>query len=466
MIEERFDLLVVGSGPAGQKAAIGGAKLGKTTVLVEAGVLGGSSLTFGTIPSKTLREAILQLTNFTRQSFYASSKHAPSLSEITINELNYQVAWVQTHLKETIQRQLDKNGVHVMFGFAKFVDPHRMHVFDEEGRHTHSLFAEKIILTIGSRPRKPEGITFDGKHIFDSNQLLKLDHIPRSLIVIGAGVIGSEYASMFSVLGVKVHLIDKHARLLHFLDREVGAHLQLSLEESKLQFHGKKEYTSIRMKGENMAVVSFRDGTELEAEAVLVAAGRVCNIDLLDAENAGFALHASGVVEVNEKFQTCVPHIYAAGDVIGGPSLSSTGYQQGRLAALHAFHQPIRKTDTISPYGIYTIPEVSTIGMTEEELIDAGLEYAIGRAYFYEVSRSIISGSESGLCKILFHPKNLSIYGVHIVGHGATEIIHIAQAAMTFNATIEYFLEEVFNFPTYAEMYKIAAQNGLNKVKR
>lgn len=460
---EDVDFLVIGSGPAGQKGAIQASKCGKKVVIVEGWETGGSSLWTATIPSKALREAILDLTNFTGKSFYANQSNLPKASEISISDLNYRVSWVKEHLKETLTRHLLKNRIEVVRGFAVFEDPHTIAVYEKE-KIIRKFRAEHILLCPGSKPRLPSSISFDGKRIVDSTQLLNIDVIPKSLIVIGAGVIGSEYASMFSVLGTQVTLIDKRPRMLSFLDREICSHLQISLEENHLRFMGNKEYTSIQVK-ESEVVVSFTDGTHVQAEMVLVAAGRVANIEGLALAKAGLSLGASGYLEVDEFFRTKVPHIYAAGDVIGGANLSSTGQVQGRIAALNACGKSKERISAVFPYGIYTIPEVSYIGKTEEELKAEGVEYEVGRAYFYEVSRSVITGSESGLCKLLFSPKNFTLLGAHIVGRGASELIHIAQLAISFNAKIDYFVEEVFNFPTFAEMYRIAALNGINKVK-
>lgn len=460
---EKVDFLVIGSGPSGQKGAIQASKEGKKVVVIEAWETGGSSLWTGTIPSKALREALLDFTNFRNKSFYASETKLPSRTEISLTDLNFRVNWVKEHLKETISRQLGKNQIEVVKGFAKFVDPHTVEV-ENNGEKIRKFYAEKILLTPGSKPRCPEKIPFDGKRVFTSTDLLSIDRIPKRLIVIGAGVIGSEYASMFALLGTKVTLVDKHPRMLSFLDHEIGSHLQVALEEHHLHFIGNKDYSAIEVRGEEV-VVSFTDGTTLSGEAVLVAAGRVANVESLRIENAGLSLGKGHYIEVDAHYKTSVDHIYAAGDVIGGPCLSSTSYLQGRLAALNALGKKINRFEFIYPYGIYTIPEISSIGMTEEELQAKKIDYRVGRAYFYEVSRSVISGSESGLCKLLFDPKTLHLLGAHIIGLGATEVIHIAQLAISFNAKIDYFVDHVFNFPTFAEMYRIAAMNGLNKLK-
>jgi NAD(P) transhydrogenase len=461
---EEVDFLVIGSGPAGQKGAVQASKSGMKTVLIEGGELGGASLWSGTIPSKTLREAVLDLTRFRTKNFYGTQSNLPAKSEISVSDLIYRLEWVKKHLQETTLRQLKKNKIDIVHGWARFRDAHTVDVYRNEEK-IRSFRAGKILLTPGSKPRALKGVIFDGKKIFDSTQLLEMDVIPKSLLVVGAGVIGSEYASIFSVLGSKVIMIDRKARILSFLDREIGSHLLLALEESKLSFHGNKDYESITVKGDEV-VVQCKDGSVFTAEKALIASGRVANVEGLSLDVAGLSLNGRGYIEVDEYFRTSVAHIYAAGDVIGKASLSSTGYVEGRLAALHAFHEKVDPVAKLFPYGIYTIPEISYIGKNEEELQAEGVDYEVGRSYFYEVSRSVITGSESGLCKILFDRKKRDILGVHIVGRGATEVIHIAQVAISFNAKIDYFVEQVFNFPTFAEMYRIAALNGLNKLKK
>ncbi len=460
---EKIDFLVIGSGPAGQKGAIQASKCGRKVVVIEGWETGGSSLWTGTIPSKALREAILDLTNFSNKSFYADQMKS-KMHEVSISDLNFRVNWVKSHLKETIGRQLKKNGIEVIPGVARFVDPHTVWVSEKE-KITRKFSAKTILLATGSKPRHPKEIQFDGKRIFDSTTLLNMDTIPKSLIVIGAGVVGTEYASMFCLLGTKVTLIDRRPRMLSFLDREIGAHLQVALEESKLVFMGEKDYTKIISKG-NRVEVQFQDGSSISAEAVLVASGREANVDGLEMQNGGLSLNAKGYLDVNEHYQTKMEHIFAAGDIIDGPCLSSVSYAQGRLAALNGCGKEKNRFATLYPYGIYTIPEISSIGKTEEELQAEGAEYEVGRAYFYEISRSVITGGESGLCKLIFNPKNFELLGAHIIGLGATESIHLAQVAISFNLKMDYFVEHVFNFPTFAEMYRIAALNGINKCKK
>lgn len=460
------DFLVIGSGPAGQKGAIQAKKEGKKVVVIESCDYGGSSLWSGTIPSKSLREAIIDLSRFQQKSFY---KNQLDVSHISITDLNFRVHWVQDHIKMTMQRQMEKNGIQFIRGVASFENPHQIVVRSDDGKTICQYKGASILLAPGSQPRVPKGIPFDDSSVFNSTTILQINRIPHSLLVLGAGVIGCEYASMFCLLGCRVTLVDARPCLLSFLDQEIGTHLQLALQDNHLQFLGDRRYTSIeKVEGEkNYVRVNFENSESLYSEAVLVAAGREANVEGLDLEKAGLSLNSKGYIDVDAFYQTAVSHIFAAGDVIGGPCLASVSYEQGRLAALNAFEEEEKHMMASSyPYGIYTIPEVASIGKTEEQVIEESIPYEVGRAYFYEVSRSVILGNEYGLCKLIFHLETLELLGVHIVGLGATEAIHLAQLAISFNVKIEYFLKHVFNFPTFMEMYRIAALNGINKCKK
>lgn len=459
---ENYDAIIIGSGPAGQKAAIASKKLGKRVAIIEGWDLGGSSLHTGTIPSKTLREAILDLTNFQQKSFYAKKTSSIEKNEVSITDLSHRVTMVKSHLKGHLLKQLTKNDISIYNGHARFLDKNSLEVTlrDDEKIVLHGKY---IFIATGSGPRRPKNIHFDHKLVLTSTDILLMDVIPKSLIVIGAGVVGCEYASMMCILGVKVTLIDKSKRILRFLDQEIGSHLQVALEENNLEFIREKEYTSIDIV-ENAVFVTFSDGSKISADKVLVTAGREANVKNLDLEKAGLKLNEKGYIDVSKNFQTETENIYAIGDVIGGPCLSSTSYMQGVYAANCAFSKNVCKAMSIYPYGIYTIPEISYIGETEESLKEKKIPYEVGRAYFYEISKCVITGNKTGLCKLLFDQKKFTLLGAHIIGHGAAEVIHIAQLAISLNATIHYFVDHVFNFPTYAEMYAIAARNGINKV--
>jgi NAD(P) transhydrogenase len=458
----KVDLVVIGSGPAGQKAAIQAAKFGKKVVVVEArSDPGGVCLNTGTIPSKSLREAILDLTDYYERSFYGR-KESPR--EVTISDLNFRLNKVLTEERTMIRRQFKKNGIELIHGWGHFVDSHTVHVTNEARQLKWVLNSDYFLIAVGSRPRNPETVPFDEDVILDSAQLLNLHRVPKSMIVLGGGVIGSEYASFFAALGTKVTVIDKRDHMLPLLDAEIGIHLQTALSDIGLQFRGNCRPEKIERINDR-AHVTFKDGSTAEAEILLYALGTEANVGPLQLHNVGVHVNERGYITVNQLFQTSQSHIYAVGDVIGGPCLASTSMEQGRLAARHAFGAKIHHFPTFFPLGIYTIPEISTCGYTEEELNAFGFRYEVGRAYYYEIARSHITGSNTGMFKILFHAETGEILGVHVIGRGATEVIHIGQVAMSFNAHIDYFIDQVFNYPTYAEGYRVAALNGCNKIK-
>lgn len=457
------DLCVIGSGPAGQKAAVQAAKFGKKVVVIEKSYApGGECLHNGTIPSKSLREAILDLTGFHDRSFYGQDW---KLKEVSINDLNYRLHKVINDQRDIITRQFKKNNIRLLVGSARFENPHMLIIVDDEYRLRYQVTASYMVIATGSKPRNPLDIPFDQQVILDSTRLLAIDRVPKTMLVLGGGIIGSEYASFFSALGTDVTVIDKKEHLLPLLDYEIGIHLQTALTDIGLTFKGNMSPKTIQNIN-NRAVVTCEDGTVLEAECLLYALGRIANVDNLHIENCGVSLNSRGYIAVNSLFQTMVPHIYAVGDVIGGPSLASTSMEQGRLAVRHAFGAKTHQFPTTYPVGIYTIPEISSCGYTEDELKDLGYNYEVGRAYYYEIARSHITGSHVGMFKILFHAETLEVLGVQIIGRGATEVIHIGQAAINFRARIDYFIDTIFNYPTFAEGYRIAALNGINKIKR
>lgn len=463
MEDIKVDLVVVGSGPAGQKAAIQAAKLGGKVLVIEKDPApGGACLYSGTIPSKSLREAILDLTGFYDHSYYGQDIE---LKEVSINDLNYRLHRVIDQERDLIIRQFKKNNIRFVQGSARFEGPHTLIIVDNEDRLRYQVTGDKILIATGSKPRNPIQVPFDNEVILDSTRLLSIGRLPKSLIVLGGGIIGSEYASFFSALGgTDVTVVDKKDHMLPLLDGEIGVHLQTALTSLGLKFVGGKELVEIKREGDH-AVVRFADGSTMESEMLLYALGRAANVDSLHIENAGLAVNAMGYIPVNALFQTAVPHIYGVGDVIGGPCLASTSMEQGRLAARHAFGAETHYFPSVYPIGIYTIPEISSCGYTEEDLKELGFRYEVGRAYYYEIARSHIAGSNVGLFKILFHSETLELLGVHVIGQGATEVIHIGQVAMTMHAHIDYFINHIFNYPTYAEGYRVAALNGFNKVK-
>lgn len=462
MEEINVDIVVIGSGPAGQKAAIQAAKLGKRVAIVEKDIEpGGACLYTGTIPSKTFREAVVDLTRFYDRHFQGKDLIMP---DVTIDELNYRLKTVIQEERNIITRQFKKNGIPFLEGTARFADPHTLLVLDREEQTKYKITMETCLIATGSNPRNPPDVPFDREVILDSTTLLTIGRVPKSMIVLGGGVIGSEYASFFAALGTEVTVIDRKEHMLPMLDEEIGIHLQTALTDIGLKFLGKKEPVEIA-RHENHAYVRFKDETVIEAEVLLYALGRSANVKDLQLENVGIKVDSKGYIPVNALFQTITPHIYGIGDVVGGPCLASTSMEQGRLSALHACGMQTHHFPTFYPIGIYTIPEISCCGYTEEELKALGFRYEVGRAHYYEIAKSHIVGSISGLFKILFHAETLEILGVHIIGRNATEVIHIGQMAITLRAHLDYFIDHVFNYPTYAEGYRIAALNGINKIK-
>jgi NAD(P) transhydrogenase len=462
MEEIRVDFAVIGSGPAGQKAAIQAAKLGKRVCIVEKDAYpGGACLNSGTIPSKSLREAILDLTDFHERSFYGQEQ---KVRQVTIGDLNHRLNKVLDQERSMIRRQFRKNDIQLLEGMAQFEDEHTLLVTDAEGCASYRVRADFILIASGSKPRNPLEVPFDDSVILDSSRLLSIDKLPKTMIVLGGGIIGSEYASFFAALGVQVTVIDKRDHILPLLDAEIGIHLQTALTDIGLKFVGRKVPRQIRREQDG-AVVEFEDDSCMKAEVLLYCLGRIANVDSLGLEKAGLEVNKHGFIPINALFQSCHPHIYAVGDVVGGPALASTSMEQGRLAARHAFGASTHHFPEVWPLGIYTIPEISTCGHTEHELQKLGFRYEVGRAYYYEIARSHISGSNVGMFKILFHADTLEILGVHVIGRGATEVIHIGQVAMSFNAKIDFFVDQVFNYPTFAEGYRVAALNGINKIK-
>jgi len=456
------DFVVIGSGPAGQKGAIQAAKLGKSVIVIEKDLHpGGASLNSGTIPSKSLREAILDLTDFYEKSFYGRTKE---IKKVSIKELNFRLHKVLDNQRKHLLRQFEKNAIRFIEGTAQFEDRNRILVLDQENRVLYRIRFDYALIASGSKPRNPKHVPFDDEKVLDSTRFLAIDHVPKTLIVLGGGIVGSEYASFFAALGTEVTVVDKREHLLPLLDKEIGLHLQKSLGEIGLKVVGNTEFERIEKSQEGVTLYC-KGGNVIKAEMLLYALGREASISGLGLEKVGIALDQRGYIPVNDHFQTVHSHIYAAGDVIGGPCLASTSMEQGRHAARHAFGVSARAFPNFYPIGIYTIPEISCCGLTEEQVKKSGVPYEVGRAYYYEIAKSQIVGGDPGMFKILFHKESHEILGVHIVGRGATEVIHIGQVAMTFSAKIDYLVDQVFNYPTYAEGYRIAALNGLNKLR-
>lgn len=461
-----YDVVVIGSGPAGQRAAIQSAKLGRRVLLIEKkAVVGGICINTGTIPSKTLREAVLHLSGYRERGIYGSSYAVKQ--HITMHDLHFRTEHVIRHEIDVTRHQLQRNKIDVMYGNAKFQDEHAICLEDVDGRGSRCFTTDKIIIATGTHATRDKKIPFDGQRIFISDDILTLEKLPRSITVIGAGVIGIEYATMFAALGVRVTLVDKRDQLLPFIDREITDSLAYHMHQNRVTLRLGEEVSSIEPiaddKGERVKVV-LASGKQIITEKALYSIGRTGATESLNLPGAGIATDDRGRLKVNQNHQTEKPHIYAVGDVIGFPSLASTSMEQGRLAACHAFGAACESVPALFPYGIYTIPEISTVGRTEEELTQEGVPYEIGKANYREIARGQIIGDNTGLLKLIFNLETRELLGVHIIGEGASELIHIGQAVLAHKGTIDYFVNTVFNYPTLAECYKTAAFDGINRL--
>ncbi|MFQ5930473.1 MAG: Si-specific NAD(P)(+) transhydrogenase [Acidobacteriota bacterium] len=463
MKANHYDLVVIGSGPAGQKGAIAAAKLGKKVAMVDRkDRIGGVCLHGGTIPSKTLRLAILYLTGFRQRSFYGEGY---TLKEnITPSDLLHRLRTVTEREMAAITQQLRRNGVNLVGGMARFKDPHTLDITDTQ--ESTQLTGDYVLIACGSRSAMNPNIPYDGHRVIVSDDIGqgRAEDIPKNVIVVGAGVIGLEYASMFSALGVNVTVIDQRSTLLDFADQEIIEALSYHMRRQGAVFRLGEKVSEVTVEGSGTVRASMESGKRVQGDALLYTVGRQSNADTLNLQAAGLSHDARGRIDVNEHFQTVVPHIYAAGDCIGFPALASTSKEQGRQAATHMFDTVQATMPHFFPYGIYTIPEISMVGQTEQQLTAAKIPYKVGVASYEDVSKGQMVGDHSGMLKMLFHPETLKLLGVHAIGEDATEIIHIGQGVLALDGTIEYFRDSIFNYPTFAEAYKIAAHNGLNKL--
>jgi len=462
---EPYDLVVIGSGPAGKRAAVQAAKLGKSVLVVEGRKrVGGVSVHTGTIPSKTLRETVLNLSGWRERGFYGRSYRVKK--EIDRSDLGSRLTKTLEHEVDVLEHQLQRNGVRTMSGFARFVDPHRLAVTAPDESET-IVSGERIVIAVGTVPYRPENVDFNDADIMDSDEVVDTPRIPRSLTVVGAGVIGIEYATIFSALDVAVTVVEPRPTFLDFIDREIIDEFMHQLRDRGVTFRLGSPVVSVAKEAEHRVLTTTADGRTVRTEMLLYCAGRMGATADLGLINCGLTTDNRGRLAVNpETFQTDVPHIYAAGDVIGFPSLASTSMEQGRIAACHAFELPMPPAPKYFPYGIYAVPEISTVGMTEQEVRDKGINYECGIARFRETSRGHIMGLDQGLMKMIFSLKTRRLLGVHIIGEGATELIHIGQAVLNLKGTIDYFIENTFNYPTLAEAYKIAALDAWNRMPR
>ncbi len=459
-----FDLVVIGSGPAGQKAAVQAAKLGRRAAVVERmAVVGGVSIHTGTIPSKTLREAVIYLTGYHQRTFYGHDYTVDP--DITMADLMHRAAHVIQQQTETARRHLLANGIEVLSGEASFVDGHTIRVTEANGPITE-VTADRILIATGSEASRDPAIPFDNHRVLTSDDLLRLPEVPASLAIVGAGIIGTEYAGVFSALGVPVHLVDRRPQLLPFVDGEIGEHLGRHLADNGATLHLNEGESAIDPSHPDHVELRLTSGKTVRVKAVLMCVGRVGATASLNLAAAGLHPDGRGRVPVNEHFQTAVPHIYAAGDVIGSPALAATSMEQGRRAACHAFGAPEDTAVLPLPYAIYTVPEISMLGPTSEELDAADVEYVAGRAHYREIARGQMLGDEAGFLKMLFHAQSGRLLGIHALGAQASELIHIGQAVMSFGGGLDYFIDAVFNYPTLAECYKAAALDAANDFRR
>lgn len=458
---EKYDLLTIGSGPAGQRASIQAAKLGKKTAIVDKNFLiGGVSLHTGTIPSKTLREAVLYLSGWRQRGFYGRSYRVKQ--DITAKDLTQRLDTTVRSQLEVLQHQLTRNYVDIIHGQASFVDPHTL-LIQEDNNKERRVYAEKIIIATGTTPLRLDGIPFDGKTVIDSDDLLTLSELPRSMIVVGAGVIGAEYASIFNAMDIEITLIDGRESMMDFLDKEIIDEFIHNMRDRNIKVRLGEEVVSVKHNNLNRVQINLKSGKQACADIVLFAAGRQGCTGMMELGNAGLASDKRGRLAVNDHYQTTAEHIYAVGDVIGFPSLASTSMEQGRYAACHAFGVKSLINKEAFPIGIYSVPEMSMVGISESEAVANKIPYETGIARSREISRGQILGLREGLLKMIFSLENRKLLGVHIVGEGATELIHIGQAVLTLGGTLDYFVDTVFNYPTLAEAYKVAALDAYNR---
>ena len=461
-----YDLLVIGSGPAGQRAAIQGAKLDKRVAVVERRtVVGGCSVNLGTIPSKTLREVVLELSGYRSREFYGASYTVKE--HITMQDLLVRTDRVIQHEIDVMRHQLRRNDVELIGAEACFLGRDTVRLDYVDGRTSRTVRARHIVLAVGCENTRDPHIPFDGRRIFTSDDVLHLDRLPRTLAVVGAGVIGCEYASIFAALGVRVTLIDKRDRLLPFVDAEIVDTLCHHLRENRATLRlneSVKELEIVDGNGHETVKLHLDSGKTIIAEKALYSVGRTGATAKLNLDAASLLPDSRGRLVVDAHFRTEIPNIYAVGDVIGFPALASTSMEQGRLAVCHAFGHRAQSTPERFPYGIYAVPEISMVGKNEEELSEAAIPYEIGKARYKEIARGQILGDVTGLLKLIFHAETRELLGVHIIGEGASELIHIGQAVLSFGGKIDYFIDTVFNYPTLAECYKVAAFDGINRL--
>ncbi len=463
-VQTDYDLVVIGSGPAGEKGGAQAAYFGKKVALVERSPhLGGAGINTGTLPSKTLRETALYFSGLQQRGLYGIDY---SLKEgLTVGDFMHRQHVVAENEREIVRANLERHHIEVITGEASLHDSHTVHVELPDGGERH-LSTQYILIATGSSPHRPPNIPFDDQYIYDSDSILRMNRIPKTMAVIGGGVVGSEYASVFTALGVQVTLIDTRHRLLPFVDAEIAEQLRRLLEELGLCFRFNEKLVSIEVHDQHVHL-KLESGEQLETDIALVAAGRQSNVEGLGLEEVGVKLGTRGLILVNEQYQTSVPNIYAAGDVIGFPALASTSMEQARVAMTHAFNLKYKeRISPILPLAVYTVPEISMVGLSEEGCQEKEIPYLVGRAQFAMNPRGQIIGDMHGLIKLIFSPENKKLLGVHLIGEMASELIHIGAQVMATEGTIDAFIQAVYNYPTLSDTYKYAAYDGLNVLAR
>jgi NAD(P) transhydrogenase len=459
---QKFDLIIIGSGPAGKTAAIQGAKLGKSVAIIDGmPQVGGVCVHTGTIPSKTLRETVLNLTGWRERGFYGRSYRAKA--DIQAGDLMQRLNMTLQSEVDILEDHLVRNGVIIFQGLGRFLSDTEVEVKTLLG-DTSTITSDRIIIAVGTKTFRPDYVPFDGKAVIDSDEVTRMQTLPRSMTVIGAGVVGVEYATIFSTLDINVTLVEPRNTMLDFIDNEVLMHFRHDIVDQGLRLQFGQKVSKIERRKSGTCVVHLESNRAIASDMILFAAGRVGATDSLGLDKIGIEIDHRKRLSVNESFQTSIPNIYAVGDVIGFPSLASTSLEQGRAAALHALGCEVHQLPEFFPYGIYAVPEMSSIGMTEEEVIKRKISYEVGIVPLPETSRGKVMGLQSGLMKLIFSTKSRRLLGAHIVGEGATELIHIGQAVLTLKGTLDYFLENAFNYPTLAEAYKVASLHAHNRM--
>ncbi|MFE4367720.1 Si-specific NAD(P)(+) transhydrogenase [Streptomyces sp. NPDC056835] len=457
-----FDMLVIGSGPGGQKAAIAAAKLGRRVAVIDRpDMVGGVSIHTGTVPSKTLREAVLYLTGLAQRDLYGQSYRLKE--EITVADLTARTRHVVGLEVDVVRSQLARNQITLLSGTGRFMDDHTVAVRDASGQD-RLLTADHIVIATGTRPARPASVEFDDRTVMDSDSVLSMERVPRSMVIVGAGVIGMEYASMFAALGSKITVVEQRPGMLDFCDVEVVEALKYRLRDLAVTFRFGETVAAVERHDQGTLTI-LESGKKIAADAVMYSAGRQGLTDELDLGKAGLSADGRGRITVDEHYRTEVPHIYAVGDVIGFPALAATSMEQGRAAAYHACDEPVNPMHHLQPIGIYTIPEISFVGRTEDQLTKERVPFEVGVSRYRELARGQIVGDAHGVLKLLVSPEDRRLLGVHCFGSGATELIHIGQAVMGCGGTVDYLVDAVFNYPTLAESYKVAALDVTNKIR-